>query len=230
MIRAGLEEQSPLGKPPRDKSRGSGQSPACSNLQKAKRKPQPRFCVMVVLQHFHDRDRCFLFDFPVMVIVSRFTRICKNGIWIITGTETIPCPVCGGKLQVHGTCLRCVRDEQDRRQCLRLRVLSCKECGHTHRELPEGLVPYKRHSAESICAMKERPETCFTEPSVRQKILAWLSWFLCYADQVTESLRAQGFRLPNFSGYELCRQLKQFVRLVGNAGMWEQHRSAMTLP
>lgn len=183
---------------------------------------------MVVRQHFHDRDRCFLFDFPVMVIVSRFTRYCKDNICYITGTEKIPCPVCGGCLFVHGTCRRKVKDETEQVQELRLRVLECEACGHTHRELPEELVPYKRYSAEAICQIREQPEICAAEPTVRQRILLWLSWFFCYARNVACAQRLQGLDSSEPSGVSLCRRLMYFVRLVVNAGFWEQHRSVMT--
>lgn len=183
---------------------------------------------MVVRQHFHDRDRCFLFDFPVMVIVSRFTRYCKGSICYIMGTEDIPCPVCGGRLFVHGTCKRKVKDETEQVQELRLRVLECKECGHTHRELPEELVPYKRYSAEALCRIKEQPDICTAEPTVRQRILLWLSWFLCYARNIAHAQSLCGLVSSEPSGAHLYRQLLYFVRLVVNTGFWEQHRSAMT--
>jgi len=182
---------------------------------------------MIALQHFHDRDRCFLFDLPVMVIVSQFIQYLKENIWHITGTEDIPCPVCGGQLFVHGTCLRNVRKDSEQ-QLLRLRVLECEHCGRTHRELPSGIVPYKRHSAEAICQVAEYPDQCLEEPSVCRRIQAWLTWFLCYAQNIAASLAVKGFSVSEPSGDSRCRQLEYFVRLVVNAGYWEQHRSAMT--
>ena len=34
-------------------------------------------------------------------------------------------------------------------------VLLAGPCGKTHRELPEGLVPYKRHDLNSLCEIAE---------------------------------------------------------------------------
>ena len=185
---------------------------------------------MVVRQHFHDRDRCFLFDFPVMVIVTRFLQYCKGKICYITGMEGVPCPVCGGRLFVHGTCRRGMKDETEQVRELRLRVLECENCGRTHREIPDMLVPYKRYSAQAICAMKETPEACVAEPNVRQRILLWLTWLFCYARHIAEGLTLVGLKAAEPSGDSLIARLKHFVRLVVNSGFWPQHRSVMTGP
>ncbi len=162
-----------------------------------------------------------------MISVSDFIKYFKNGIWSITGQENIPCPICGGTLFVHGTCKRKLRTESDDIIILRLRVMECKECGKTHRELPEEIVPYKRHNAESICAMQEAPRDCIAEPSVRSRIIVWLAWFLRYGDDVLKSLLKQGYQLTEPVVEPLSRRLKQFVRLVANSGMWIQHRSVI---
>ncbi len=74
----------------------------------------------------------------------------ENGIYIVRGTEKLPCPHCGGKLRVHGSCKRKLR-EIDCTRTFRLRVMKCTNCGKTHRELPSFFVPYKRYSLNSIC-------------------------------------------------------------------------------
>ena len=162
-----------------------------------------------------------------MVSVSDFTKSFKDGIWIITGQETIPCPFCGGTLAVRGTCKRKLRKESDDTMTLRLRVLQCKDCNKTHRELPEGIVPYKRHDAESICSMQKAPQNCIAEASVRHRIIVWLAWFLRYGVDVLKSLLEQGYHLTEPVGEPLSRRLIQFVRLVVNSGMWIQHRSVI---
>ena len=162
-----------------------------------------------------------------MVSVSDFTKYFKDGIWIITGQETIPCPFCGGTLAVRGTCKRKLRKESDDTMTLRLRVLQCKDCNKTHRELPEGIVPYKRHDAESICSMQKAPQNCIAEASVRHRIIVWLTWFLRYGVDVLKSLLEQGYHLTEPVGEPLSRRLIQFVRLVVNSGMWIQHRSVI---
>jgi len=142
--------------------------------------------------------------------------------------EQIPCPYCNGKLYVRGTCRRKVRDAEDQCTVLRLRVLACRNCGKTHRELPEGVIPYKRYGSDAICKMKEHPEKCFTEPCSIQRIIAWLSGFLSFAEKYLEGLKQEGFETPELVGCPLYRRLNYFVRIIVNSGEWKQHRSVMT--
>ena len=142
--------------------------------------------------------------------------------------EEIPCPVCHHKLFVHGTCKRKIRNEDGRVQILCLRVLECESCGKTHREIPDILVPYKRYSAEAICAIEENPGVCAAEPSTRKRISSWLAWFLSYAQKVAESLTLQGLTVTEPADKPRFSRLKYFVRLVTNSLCWQQHRSVMT--
>ena len=113
---------------------------------------------------------------------------------------------------------------------IHLRVMECRHCGKTHRELPEGLVPYKRHDLNSLCEIAEATETQHTcETSTWLRIRFWLAWFLWYAQNVLDGLITAGQMSATFSpGHSLRRRTASFVRLVVNSGNWEQHRSAMT--
>lgn len=170
-----------------------------------------------------------------MISITQYTRVCKGGIWIITGMEDVPCPCCGGNLGVRNTCSRTVVLPDDSREHLQLRVMKCGECGRTHRELPAGIVPYKRHSAESICKMKEDSDgstkkdsdECIPEITVRRRILFWLDWFLAYAEDIARSIRERGFPVPEQPGNTLLGRLTYFVRLVVNTHNWIQHCSVV---
>ena len=163
-----------------------------------------------------------------MIIVTQFTSYSKDKILYIRGMEAIPCPVCGGRLFVHGTCERKSRDETGQVHLLQLRVMECESCGRTHREIPDILVPYKRYSTEAICTITEKPEVCTAEPVTCKKISLWLSCFLYYAQQIAEGLILQGLTVTEPSSNRLLSRLKHFVRLVTNSGFWQQHRSVMT--
>ena len=162
-----------------------------------------------------------------MIIVSEYIEYFKNGILIITGRESLPCPVCGGRLFVHGTCKRNLRTETDNVIVMRLRVLECSMCGKTHRELPKEIVPYKRHDISSICTMKEDPDHSIAEPSVRNRLVSWLAWFLCYSEDSLNALHKQGCHFTAPVNSPLHQQLTFYVRLIVNSGMWIQHRSVM---
>lgn len=170
---------------------------------------------------------CFLSQ--TMISIAHF-EITRNGEKTkIFSQESSVCPICGGPLKVHGTCIRKVRQGEHTHQ-IHLRVMECRHCGKTHRELPEGLVPYKRHDLNSLCEIAEATETQHTcETSTWLRIRFWLAWFLWYAQNVLDGLITAGQMSATFiPGHSLRRRTASFVRLVVNSGNWEQHRSAMT--
>lgn len=173
----------------------------------------------------------FPFDFQVVISVTHYEKHFNHcGQIVIIGKESGCCPICGGMLRVHGTCVRKVRHADRVYQC-RLRVMECRVCGKTHRELPEGIVPYKRLSLDSLCEIAEAPEDRYCcETSTWLRVKAWVKWFLWYAENILQGLHVSG---PAFAairpGGTLRRQLTHFVRLVVNSGNWLQHRSAVTV-
>lgn len=109
----------------------------------------------------------------------------KNGIYIVRGTEKLPCPHCGGKLHVHGTCHRKLR-EIDCTRTFRLRVMKCKGCGKTHRELPPFFVPNKRYSLNSICEIlcsEKGLHPCDTSTRCRFLAHFFISWPQMWAEK-----------------------------------------------
>ena len=164
-----------------------------------------------------------------MISVARFEKARNGEITRIYGQEEVVCPVCGGALKVHGTCIRKVR-QGDHTHQYHLRVMECRCCGKTHRELPEGIIPYKRHGLNSLCEIAEATETQHTcETSTWLRIRFWLAWFLWSAQNIMEGLIAAGQIPVTFHpGHSLRRRTASFVRLAANSGNWEQHRSAMT--
>ena len=165
------------------------------------------------------------------MIVAQGTEYRKSDIIIFTGTEEIPCPTCGGRLRVHGTCRRKVQ-RKDGQEIYRLRVMECRACGKTHRELPEGIVPYKRMDAELLGVIAEDPGVGELEaPSIStwDRVKTWIIWFLAYAKHVLEgqqiSLGKTFATIP--PGHSFGRRLAYYVRLVANSGQWIQHRSVM---
>lgn len=152
----------------------------------------------------------------------------NNGLKIFCGPEEIPCPICGGVLKVHGTCRRKLRTAEGT-ELYRLCVMECTVCGRTHRELPEGIVPYKRHDSERIVTIAETPQEEHlqeAETSTWKRIKAWVDWFICYAQKVLAGLRILFPCLKTeFSGRAFAEPLVYFVRLVVNSGNWIQHHS-----
>ena len=134
-------------------------------------------------------------------------------------------------MHVHGTCTRKLRRREDI-DVYRLRVMECKTCGKTHRELPERIVPYQRMDTEllsSISEVTKEDELGDVEVSTWKRVQEWVLWFLKYALDVLNSFQTLLEKVfPTISSDEcLSRRLAYFVRLVANSGNWIQHRSAM---
>lgn len=180
-------------------------------------------------------NRCLFY----MICISNYEANDEGNVTVITGIEDFVCPVCGcNNYEIHGTCHWKVRSAEGTKQ-YRLRVLRCTRCGKTHRELPAGIVPYKRLCAESLIGIAEADPLAQNkalndddfvdfETSTWRRIRRWLSWFLRYAQFIAESLRISGLQIPTVApGKTLSEQLVYFVRLVVNSGNWQQHRSVL---
>lgn len=68
---------------------------------------------------------------------------------IIVG-NTLTCPDCGGKLKYYDSVKRIVRIKGGKVRRIKIRRLICTNCGKSHRELPERILPYKQYEAEII--------------------------------------------------------------------------------
>ena len=166
-----------------------------------------------------------------MISVAHGAEYRKGGVVFFTGTEEIPCPICQGKLRVRGTCMRKLHSSEGR-VLYRLRVMECRKCGKTHRELPFGIVPYKRMDADLLSDIAETPQQSHlevAETSTWRRVWAWVRWFIQYSLNILTAMQAEypGI-LTGLPGGPLRRQLTYFVRLVVNSGNWVQHRSALT--
>ncbi|KUG05276.1 hypothetical protein ASZ90_017349 [hydrocarbon metagenome] len=86
-----------------------------------------------------------------MVIVTNYELIEKPEKAVFCkeqGAEFFPC--CGDKLKVVGSRERKCIEGSGTKIVLIIRRLCCTECKRIHHELPDMLVPYKRHARESI--------------------------------------------------------------------------------
>jgi hypothetical protein len=102
-----------------------------------------------------------------------------------------------------------------------IRRLRCKGCGRTHSELPDIVMPYKRHCAETYEKVigGDTGDVCCEESTTR-RILAWWAACLLYFESVLASLREKyGVVL---SGKSAPREI---VRAVVNSHLWVSTRS-----
>ena len=132
------------------------------------------------------------------------------------------CPVCSEALEVIGSRKRKVIDSDGEKRTLFIRRLRCKACGRMHHELPDIVVPYKRHCTQTIekIIAGQTGEVYCEEGTIRKIKLWWASCRL-YFESVMASLREKyGMEFPERPAP------REIVRAVANAHLWVHTRSA----
>ncbi len=146
----------------------------------------------------------------VMVSLSRFRKKYKGDLIIVVAQEILSCPCCEGDLFVRGTCRRQAINSAGSKVQYQLRVLQCRDCRRTHRELPDPLVPYKRYDGEAITYIENDPSNAPSSIRSVPLILGWLAWFNSYANHICES---QSLILPApLSKTSGKTRLQEFIR------------------
>ena len=142
-----------------------------------------------------------------------------EGIFVISGTEPLTCPICGGRLTAYDRKVRKVRTKTGEIETLLLRRLRCKNCQRLHTELPDFLVPYKRYSRESIEDVIAKSRTGAPDDErTRNKIRTWYRHIRVYLDGIWQRLVNQKFASP--------QKIPTFLELVTaavNSGFWTTH-------
>ncbi len=148
----------------------------------------------------------------------------------VVSTETSVCPVCGGALTVRSHITRTVVMRDSNRQMFRLRRLQCRDCGRSHRELPDFITPYKRHCTETIERVlsvdysgEEDDTPC--ENSTIRRLRSWWRELKPYFLGVLLSLETKlGIVFPAPAPF------KTMLRAVVNSGHWLCTRSVCVSP
>ncbi|NLO47972.1 MAG: hypothetical protein GX111_06600 [Clostridiales bacterium] len=102
-----------------------------------------------------------------------------------------------------------------------IRRLRCRLCGKIHHELPDVVVPYKRHSMETVEKVIAGDETVCCEESTIRRIKMWWLAMRVYFEGVMVAISAKlglMFAAP--------AALKEIVRATANAYLWVHTRSA----
>jgi len=168
-------------------------------------------------------------------------RIPKK-VFFVRSAEQNPCPCCNGRLEVIGSRRRkCINSAGDK-IVLILRRLQCSNCERVHHELPDILVPYKRHCSESIEAViSGNTQSVAADESTMTR---WRFWFYdlinhflgCLISIAVQYCRnsvevpsclskSPLQRIWHYVG-DSCGWLARVVRTVTNSNNWIQTRSA----
>ena len=102
-------------------------------------------------------------------------------VFFVRSKEQNSCPCCNGSLKVIGSRIRSCINGAGEKVLLVIRRLSCLQCSRIHHELPDILVPYKRHVRESIevVVTGDSDLSVIAEESTLKR---WKTWFLHMAD------------------------------------------------
>lgn len=131
------------------------------------------------------------------------------------------CPICGRVLFVIGSRKRGIINSAGDKQVIIIRRLRCKECRRIHHELPDMIIPFKRHCAdtyENVIAGDVRDVCC--DDNMIRRIKAWWAACLLYFESVLASLGEKYGTV--FSSRPAP---KEIVRAVVNANLWVHTRS-----
>ena len=159
-----------------------------------------------------------------MIITSNYdTRIDDKGYAHIRSREQHTCPICQGKLYVIGSRKRVLSIRSDKKTLI-IRRLRCENCKTVHHELPDVVVPYKRHSRKTIETVIKNNNTSTRSScseGTARRIRTWWQSVYIYFQGILTSLSMK-YNVA-FSG---CMLLREIVRAAVNANLWPHTRSA----
>ena len=135
----------------------------------------------------------------------------------------MPCPICGNRLYVIGSKKRKVIEADESKTVLIIRRLRCVLCEKIHHELPDIIVPYKRHRYETIeKAINGATDDVTYNESTINRFKAWWKALLPYFINILASLSMK-YGIAPVGGQYAPREI---IRIVTNANFWVHTRSA----
>ena len=160
-----------------------------------------------------------------MVIINEYRKERREDgkIYIISEEESA-CPICFGAFFVIGIRDRRTIDSSGFKEILVIRRLRCYDCRKIHHELPDMVVPYKRHCTETIenVVAGEVVDIC-CDFVTEYRIRSWWVSMLSYFEKALTSLRIKyGVIFPHNP------TPREIVRALTNTNLWIHTRTAMT--
>ena len=124
--------------------------------------------------------------------------------------------MCAQLLSARSWRLRKVIDSDGSVKGLLIRRLACTSCKRIHHELPDCIVPYKRHCAQTIeQIVNGKTEGTPCESGSIRRIQAWWQIMLPYFLNILKSL-AEKVQMP----FHNPPAFKQLMRAAANANEW----------
>jgi hypothetical protein len=158
-----------------------------------------------------------------MIMVRQYTlEEDEDGQFHVRSEEVSVCPVCGYAVYVIGVRNRKYFKEDGEKRVLIIRRLRCKKCQLIHHELPDILIPYKRHCIDTVekIVSGNKDDVCCENNTIR-RVKKWWSARRPYFEGILASLREKYGNV--FSQEPAPREI---IRAVVNANCWLHTRSA----
>lgn len=115
-----------------------------------------------------------------MIILKKYTLQFdnRNNIYLVRADEKNICPLClNGRLYVIGSRRRKYYDSDGAKTILLIRRLRCGGCRKIHHELPDIIMPYKRHCSQTINSIinHDTEKLCCEGSTIKRIELWWKS-------------------------------------------------------
>jgi hypothetical protein len=150
----------------------------------------------------------------VLIIITRY-RLEEQAVFtIVKSLESIACPLCGGVLLSRSLRERKVINSGGVKIKLCIRRLRCESCKRHHHELPDCVVPYKRHSAETIENIISGADEV-EEHRTAGRLVLWWQIVLPYFLNILKSLARKHKITPN-----KAPAFREVVRAAVNSAGW----------
>lgn len=174
-----------------------------------------------------------------MVIIQHYILEQKGDspFFYVKSQEESHCPYCGGKFKVIGSRRRILYKQDGSCIFLVVRRLRCLDCEKISHELPDVVVPYKRHESDAIAygLTEDVPpeiDCCMAEYSTISRWKHWLFYNRLFFEESLRIIQTQTNHIsfPHLPLSPLNRQPKDWLRLLVyhlvNTGFWEHTRLA----
>jgi len=157
-----------------------------------------------------------------MVLITQYREERdEKGRIHICSEEVSVCPICFGMLLVIGSRTRGLIDGAGYIITLVIRRLRCKLCCKIHHELPDRVIPYKRHCMETIenVVNGNTDDVCCCFVTER-RIKAWWAALILYFRSVITSLQVKYGAM-----FSVEATPREIVRALANTNLWVHTRS-----
>ena len=157
-----------------------------------------------------------------VVSTSNYRLVKQGDIFFIIYAEASYCPICGKLLVTRGNRQRILIAGDGRKVKLIIRRLRCDDCKRIHHDLPDCIVPYKRHCAETVEAITGGAAAPCDFRTIA-RILAWWAAVRNYFLNILKSLAQK-----HGAKYKDPPAFKETIRAIVNSNSWIFSHSTRT--